>query len=420
MDSNLAYVETSEGRPGIVDAQSCTDEGCAAASTPAGKIPDTVKVTKTFTKTQDGADVWTVTVTNTGTKTVTGVTVVDAVKDATWVKTSGVTVEGNRATLGTLPAGGTKQLQVKTKNVSENFAWVETGGQRTISSVGDCVTACGVAKKQKPTDPLAKIVLKTGEPTQSGKTLSWKVTVTNNGTTPIKDANIHVSLPLENLRIEGGDASGTVGGKPSMSSVPVVGETPTGGGAGMATAWSKPEGGGSGMATGVETGATQALQTGGKTVSKTVSLPVGDTTVTVTGIRTGDGPVSGPVWVGDATVPTNCAGSCVVLSAPGVKKDETRPSQSPSPEVSTPETVDNNSDGSDSDGGATDGQDTGFGGAGIQGASPISGGGSGGGLAVTGATVETLTPWILFLLANGLIIVWRARRRSVEKLSRTQ
>ncbi|WP_297589974.1 hypothetical protein [uncultured Mobiluncus sp.] len=421
-DSNLAYVETSEGRPGIVDAQSCTDEGCASASTPAGKIPDTVKVTKTFTKTQDGADVWTVTVTNTGNKPVVGVTVVDAVKDATWVKTSGVTVEGNRATLGTLPAGDTKQLQVKTKNVSENFAWVETGGQRTISSVGDCVTACGMAKKPKPTDPLAKIVLKTGEPTQSGKTLSWKVTVTNNGTTPVEGANIHVSLPLENLRIEAGDASGTSGGKPSMSNVPVAGKTPMGGGAGMATAWSKPEGGGSGMATGIDTGATQALQAGGKTVSKTVSLPVGDTTVTVTGIRVSDGPVSGPVWVGDTTVPTNCTGSCVVLSAPGVKKDEPQPSQSPSPEVPAPEKVDNNSGDSNGSGSdtAADGQDTGFGGAGIQGASPISGGGSGGGLAVTGANVETLTPWILFLLANGLIIVWRARRRSVEKLSRTQ
>lgn len=422
VDSNLAYVETSEGRPGIVDAQSCTDEGCAAASTPAGKIPDTVKVTKTFTKTQDGVDVWTVTVTNTGTKTVTGVTVVDAVKDATWVKTSGVTVEGNRATLGTLPAGGVKQLQVKTRNVSENFAWVETGGQRTISSVGDCVAGCGAAKKPKPTDPLEKIVLKTGEPTQSGKTLSWKVTVTNNGTTPVEGANIRVSLPLENLRIEGGDASGTVGGKPSMSSVPVVGETPTGGGAGMATAWSKPEGGGSGMATGIDTGTTQALQTSGKTVSKTVSLPVGDTTVTVTGIRTGDGPVSGPVWVGDTTVPTNCAGACVVLSAPGVEKDEPQPSQSPSPEVPAPEKVDNNSGDSNGSGSdtAADGQDTGFGGSGVQGASPVSGGGSGGGLAVTGANVETLTPWILFLLANGLIIVWRARRRSVEKTSRTQ
>lgn len=418
VDSNLAYVETSEGRPGIVDAQSCTDEGCAAASTPAGKIPDTVKVTKTFTKTQDGVDVWTVTVTNTGNKPVVGVTVVDAVKDANWVKTSGVTVEGNRATLGTLPAGGTKQLQVKTKNVSENFAWVETGGQRTISSVGDCVTACGVAKKPKPTDPLAKIVLKTGEPTQSGKTLSWKVTVTNNGTTPVEGANIHVSLPLENLRIEAGDASGTSGGKPSMSNVPVAGKTPMGGGAGMSTAWSKPEGGGSGMATGVDTGVTQALQAGGKTVSKTVSLPVGDTTVTVTGIRVSDGPVSGPVWVGDTTVPTNCAGACTVLSAPGVKKDEPQPSQSPSPEVSAPETVDNNS--SDSDTGTTGGQATEFGGSGIQGASPVSGGGSGGGLAVTGANVETLTPWILFLLANGLIIVWRVRRRSVEKMSRTQ
>ena len=421
VDSNLAYVETSEGRPGIVDAQSCTDEGCAAASTPAGKIPDTVKVTKTFTKTQDGADVWTVTVTNTGNKPVMGVTVVDAVKDATWVKTSGVTVEGNRATLGTLPAGGTKQLQVKTKNVSENFAWVETGGQRTISSVGDCVTACGVAKKPKPTDPLAKIVLKTGEPTQSGKTLSWKVTVTNNGTTPVEGANIRVSLPLENLRIET-SASGTVGGKPKVSNVTVAGRTPMGGGAGMATAWSKPEGGGSGMATGIDTGATQALQTGGKTVSKTVSLPVGDTTVTVTGIRTGDGPVSGPVWVGDTTVPTNCAGACVVLSAPGVKKYEPQPSQSPSPEVPAPEKVDNNSGDSNGSGSdtAADGQDTGFGGAGIQGASPISGGGSGGSLAVTGANVETLTPWILFLLANGLIVVWRARRRSVEKMSRTQ
>ena len=421
VDSNLAYVETSEGRPGIVDAQSCTDEGCAAASTPAGKIPDTVKVTKTFTKTQDGVDVWTVTVTNTGNKPVMGVTVVDAVKDATWVKTSGVTVEGNRATLGTLPAGGTKQLQAKTKNVSENFAWVETGGQRTISSVGDCVTACGVAKKPKPTDPLEKIVLKTGELTQSGKTLSWKVTVTNNGTTPVEGANIHVSLPLENLRIEGGDASGTGGGKRNMSSVPTVGKTPTGGGAGMATAWSKPEnGGGSGMATGIDTGATQALQTGGKKVSKTVSLPVGDTIVTVSGIRVSDGPVSGPVWVGDTTVPTNCAGSCAVLSAPGVKKDEPRPSQSPTPDTSSPEATGNNSDGSGSDTGTTGGQATEFGGAGIQGASPISGGGSGGGLAVTGATVETLTPWILFLLANGLIVVWRARRRSVEKMSRTQ
>lgn len=421
VDSNLAYVETSEGRPGIVDAQSCTDEGCATASTPAGKIPDTVKVTKTFTKTQDGVDVWTVTVTNTGSKPVTGVVVVDAVKDATWVKTSGVTVEGNRATLGTLPAGGTKQLQVKTKNVAENFAWVETGGQRKISSVGDCVASCGAAKKPKPTDPLSKIVLKAGEATQSGKDLSWRVTVTNSGTTPVEGANIRVALPLDNLRIDSG-TPGTGGGKPSMSSVPVVGRTPTGGGAGMATAWSKPEnGGGSGMATGAETGTTQALQTGGKTVSKTLTLPVGDTTVTVSGTRVSDGPVSGPIWVGDATVPTNCAGSCTVLSAPGAKKkDEPQPSQSPTPDTSNPEATGNNSDGSGSDTGTTGGQATEFGGAGIQGASPVSGGGSGGGLAVTGANIETLTPWILFLLCNGLIVVWRTRRRNVEKLSRTQ
>ena len=109
-----------------------------------------------------------------------------------------------------------------------------------------------------------------------------------------------------------------------------------------------------------------------------------------------------------------------MLSAPGVKKDEPQPSQSPSPEVSTPETVDNNSDGNDSDTGTTGGQGAEFGGSGVQGASPVSGGGSGGGLAVTGANVETLTPWILFLLANGLIVVWRARCRSVEKMSRTQ
>ena len=414
-DSNLAYVETSNGRPGIVDAQSCTDEGCAAASTPAGKIPDTVKVTKTFTKTVDGADVWTVTVTNTGSKPVTGVVVVDAVKDATWVKTSGVTVDGNRATLGTLPAGGVKQLQVKTKNVAENFAWVEAGGQRTISSAGDCVVGCGAAKKPKPTDPLAKIVLKTGDPTQSGKNLSWRVTVTNNGTTPIEGANIHVSLPLNSLRIDSGTL-GAGGGKPSMSNVPVVGRTPTGGGAGMATAWSKPEkGGGSGMATGVDTGVTQALQTGGKTVSKTLTLPVGDTTVTVSGIRVSGGPVTGPVWVGDATVPTSCAGSCIVLSAPGVKKDEPQPSLSPSPDTSTPTATGNNSDGSGSGVGEAGGQTVESGGAGIQGASPVAGGGSGGGLAVTGANVETLTPWILFLLCNGLIVVWRTRRRNVGK-----
>lgn len=422
VDSNLAYVETNDGRPGIVDAQSCADEGCAVAATPAGKIPDTVKVTKTFVKTQDGVDVWQVTVTNTGSKPVAGVTVVDAVKDATWVKTGGVTVDGNRATLGTLPAGGTKQLQVKTRNVSENFAWVETGGQRTVSSAGDCVAACGAAKKPKPTDPLSKIMLKAGEATQSEKNLSWQVTVTNSGTTPVPGVNIRVSLPLDNLRIET-SASGTGRGKPGVSNVPVSNVVSTGGGAGMATAWSKPEGGGSGMATGVETGATQALQTGEKTVSKTLTLPVGDTTVTVSGTRVGDGPVSGPVWVGDKTVPTNCTGSCVVLSASGVKKDEPRPSQSPSPEVSNPGTVDNNDSGDSNGSGsdtATDGQDTGFGGAGIQGASPISGGGSGGGLAVTGANVETLTPWILFLLANGLIVVWRARRRNVEKTSRTQ
>lgn len=423
VDSNLAYVETNEGRPGIVDAQSCADEGCAVAATPVGKIPDTVKVTKTFTKTVDGVDVWQVTVTNTGSKPVANVTVVDAVKDATWVKTGGITVDGNRATLGTLPAGGTKQLQVKTRNVGENFAWVETGGQRTVSSAGDCVAACGAAKKPKPTDPLSKIMLKAGEATQSEKNLSWQVTVTNNGAAPVEGVNIRVSLPLDNLRIET-SASGTGRGKPGVSNVPVSNVVPTGGGAGMATAWSKPEnGGGSGMATGVETGATQALQTGEKTVSKTLTLPVGDTTVTVSGTRVSDGPVSGPVWVGDKTVPTNCTGSCVVLSASGVKKDESRPSQSPSPEVSNPGTVDNNDSGDSNGSGsdtAADGQDTGFGGAGIQGASPIAGGGSGGGLAVTGANVETLTPWILFLLSNGLIVVWRARCRNVRKTSRTQ
>lgn len=413
VDSNLAYVETSDGRPGTVDAQSCADEGCAVAATPAGKIPDTVKVTKTFTKTQDGVDVWAVTVTNTGDKPVVGVTVVDAVKDATWVKANGITVDGNRAVLGTLSAGGVKRLQVKTKNVGENFAWVEAGGQRMVSSVGDCVAACGVAKKPKPVDPLAKIVLKASEVTQSGKTLSWRVTVANSGTTPVEGASIRVSLPLNSLRIDGGILGG---GKPEVSNVSTVGRTLLGGGAGMATAWSKPEnGGGSGMATGTDTGATQALQTGSEKVSKTLNLPVGDTTVTVSGIRVGDGPVSGPVWVGDATVPANCVGSCAVLFAPGVKKDEPRPSLSPSPEVSHPGTADSGGGGS-SDTGTTDGQGAESGGAGIQGASPVTGGGSGGGLAVTGANVEALAPWILFLLCNGLIVVWRTRRRSVRKI----
>lgn len=417
-DSNLAYVETSDGRPGIVDAQSCTDEGCAVASTPAGTIPDTVKVTKTFTKTQDGVDVWAVTVTNTGNKPVTGVTVVDAVKDATWVKASGVTVDGNRAVLGTLPAGGTKQLQVKTRNVSENFAWVEAGGQRTVSSAGDCVAACGVAKKPKPTDPLSKIMLKTSEPVQTGKTLSWQVTVTNNGTAPVSGAKIRASLPLNNLRIEHGSVLGADG------SVSSVGKTLTGGGAGMATAWSKPAGGGQGYASATDVGVTQALRTGsrasGGIVSETLTLPVGDTTVTVSGTRVGDGPVSGPVWVGDAAAPANCSGSCVVLTASSVEKDESRPSQSPSPEASSPETVDGSSGDSsgDSGGGDTGGQSVESGGSGVQGASPIAGGGSGGGLATTGATVGAITPWILFLLCNGLLVVWRAKRHRV--VSRTQ
>lgn len=228
-DSNMAWAVTTGMERETPTVEACVkDPTCALAESkrppappaPSKDLLDELRVEKThLDTTPDGREQWQIRVIYIGSGAAGRFTVVDRAGNVEWGNPTEGEIAGDRWKIDGLAADSVASVNVTTRGIVENLAWVEKPGEpRKINTVEECEAskACVVSRKSKPEKPNPGLVLdsirveKTYQSTVGGRD-EWRVTVTNTGSKPVE--GLAAVDWVRSSRWEGSPAGGETGNR---------------------------------------------------------------------------------------------------------------------------------------------------------------------------------------------------------------